>query len=55
MKNFGTNETNEKFPGNLKIYRKKIKKNPKMDIADVINVNYGETWLVAVAVGAAMA
>ena len=37
MKIFRTNETNEKFPENLKNYRKKIRKILKVDIADVIN------------------
>ena len=37
MKNFRTNETNEKFPENSKNDRKKIRKILKIDIADGIN------------------
>ena len=37
MKNFRTNETNEKFPKNSKNYRSIFQKIFKVDIADVIN------------------
>ena len=37
MKNFRTNETNEKFLKNLKNYQKQFRKILKIDIADVIN------------------
>ena len=37
MKNFRTIETNKKFPKKSKKWLKKIRKNQKIDIADVIN------------------